>query len=57
MSISKVIVFDLSNSDIKGSFGWRGEKVRGEKMVGGWKSGKIKNILISFIFVWLGVEK
>ena len=26
-------------------------------MVGGWKSGRIQNILISLIFVWLGVEK
>ena len=26
-------------------------------MVEGWKSEKIKKILISLIFVWLGVEK
>ena len=26
-------------------------------MVGGWKSERIKNILISLIFVWLGMEK
>ena len=26
-------------------------------MVGGWKSGRIEKILISLIFVWLGVEK
>ena len=25
-------------------------------MIGGWKSERIENILISFIFVWLGVE-
>ena len=42
---------------IKGSFGWRGGKVEGQKMVGGWKSGKIEKILISLIFVCLGVEK
>ena len=26
-------------------------------MVGEWKSGKIEKILISLIFVWLGVKK
>ena len=26
-------------------------------MVEGWKSGRIEKILISLIFVWLGVEK
>ena len=26
-------------------------------MVGGWKSGRIEKILISLIFVWLGVKK
>ena len=26
-------------------------------LVGGWKSGRIENILISLIFVWLGVKK
>ena len=26
-------------------------------MMGGWKSEKIENILISLIFVWLGVER
>ena len=25
-------------------------------MLGGWKSGRIENILISFLFVWLGVK-
>ena len=25
--------------------------------MGGWKSGRIKKILIFLIFVWLGVEK
>ena len=25
-------------------------------LVGGWKSGRIENILISLIFVWLGVK-
>ena len=34
-------------------FGWRSRKVG----VGGWKSERIENILISLIFVWLGVEK
>ena len=31
--------------------------MREDKMVGGWKSGRIENILISLIFVWLRVEK
>ena len=26
-------------------------------MVGGWKSGRTKKILVSLLFVWLGVEK
>ena len=26
-------------------------------MVRGWKNGRIEKILISFLFVWLGVEK
>ena len=34
-------------------FGWRSGKVG----VGGCKSERIENILISLIFVWLGVEK
>ena len=41
----------------KGPFGWRDGKVEGQKMMKGWKSGRIKKILISFVFVWLEVKK
>ena len=41
----------------KGPFGWKGGKVGGYKMVGKWKSGRIEKILISLIFIWLGVKK
>ena len=30
--------------------------MRGSKIIGGWKSGKIEKILFSLLFVWLGVE-
>ena len=41
----------------KGPFGWRGGKVGESKIMGGWKSGWIENILFFLLFVWLGVEK
>ena len=41
----------------KGPFGWKGGKVGGQKIMKGWKSGRIKKILIFFIFVWLKVKK
>ena len=31
--------------------------MEGWKMVRGWKSRSIENILFSLLFVWLGVEK
>ena len=37
------------NHDFQGLFGWRGGKVREQKIVGGWKSEWIENILISLI--------
>ena len=30
--------------------------MRGSKIIRGWKSGRIENILFSLLFVWLGVE-
>ena len=38
---------------LKGPFGWSGGKVKGQKMVEGWKSKRIEKILISLIlFGW-----
>ena len=42
---------------IQGPIGQRCRKVGEHKIVGGWKKGRIEKILISLIFVWLGVEK
>ena len=43
--------------NLQSPFDWNSGKVRRQKMVGEWKSERIENILISPIFVWLGVEK
>ena len=37
----------------QGLFGWKNEKVGGQEIESGWKSGKIEEILISIICIWL----
>ena len=38
-------------------FGWRGEKVGGQKIVRGWKTGRVEKILISFFFMHISLLK